>query len=195
MRKVEFRKQITKKDCVPTSFINAMIYLFGMQEGIPNEIVQGIYLKTINNSDGTSGQEIKNLCHWLSNYRNSRYKNFSVKAIYKDGEDVDFDELKKYVKKANSCALLSVKADNKKDGALHYITLIRYEDGYFYCFDPYYVQGRKEDKKGNELWSLGIFEECNLKISIDFLKRKGKKQKYQSEKDEQECVLIERIDK
>lgn len=194
MRKIEFRKQITKKDCVPTSFINAMIYLFGMQEGIPNEIVQGIYLRTINDSDGTSGQEVKNLCHWLSNYSNNR-NNFSVKAIYKEGDDVDFNKLKKYVKKENSCALLSIKGDNMKDGALHYIALFRYEDRYFYCFDPLYVKGRKEDKKGNVLWSLGIFEECNLKISIDFFKRKGKKQKYQSKKDEQECVLIERIDK
>ena len=82
-----------------------------------------------------------------------------------------------------------------KDGALHYIALFRYEDGYFYCFNPFYVKGRKEDKKGNVLWSLGSFEECNLKILIDFLKRKKKKQKYQSKKDEQECVLIERIDK
>ena len=193
MRKIEFRKQITKKDCVPTSFINAMIYLFGMQEGIPNEIVQGIYLKTINDSDGTSGQEVKNLCHWLSNYNSNRYKNFSVKALYKEGEDVDFDELKKYVKKTNYCTLLSVNAD---ESAWHYIALIRYEKGYFYCFDPYYVKGCKKDKKGNELWRLGKFKECNLKISIDFLKRDGDEQKYQSgKKGNRECVLIERINR
>lgn len=193
MRKIEFRKQITGADCVPTCFINALVYFFDRREDIPKEVIQGIYLKTLNDSKGTSGQEIKNLCYWLSSYSNKEYKKFLVKAIYKEGEEVDFDKLKKHVRKTNSCALLSVYADAS---TWHYVALIRYEKGYFYGFDPYYVKGCKEDKKGNELWSLGKFEECNLKISIDFLKRDGDEQKYQSgKKGDRECVLIERIDR
>lgn len=195
MRKIEFRKQITGCDCVPTSFINALVYLFDNREDIPNEIVQGIYLKTINDSDGTSGQEIENLCSWLSNYNKDRRKNrgFSVKAIYKDGKNVNFDKLRAHVKKDNSCALLSVKSEKNK---WHYITILRYEKGYFYCFDPYYIQGHKDDKNGKELWRLGKFEDCNLKISIDFLKKRGDKYKYQSGKEsDRECVLINRIGK
>ena len=189
----DFRKQITGCDCVPTSFINALVYLFDKREDIPNEIVQGIYLKTINDSDGTSGQEIENLCHWLSNYNKNRCKNkvFSIKAICKNGEDVDFDKLKTHVRKTNACALLSVKADKN---TRHSITIFHYEKGYFYCYDSYYVKGRKDDRKGKELWSLGTFEECNLRISIDYLKKIENKYKYQSgETDDRQCVLIKRI--
>ena len=193
MRKIEFRKQITGYDCVPTSFVNALVYLFNKREEIPNEVVQGIYLKTINDPKGTSGQEIANLCHWLSKYR---HKNFSIKATYMEGEDVDFEKLKRFVNNKNSCALLSVKADNKKNGELHYIALFRYEKEFFYCFDPYYVQGCKKDRKGKELWSLDKYNECNLRILIGFLERGGNEQKYQcGKKEDRECVLIKRIDK
>jgi len=108
----EFRKQITGCDCVPTSFINALVYLFDKREDIPNEIVQGIYLKTINDSDGTSGQEVENLCHWLSNYNKNRCKNkdFSIKAICKDGEEVDFDKLKTHVRKKKRLRIIKCES-------------------------------------------------------------------------------------
>ena len=189
MRKIEFRKQVTGYDCAPTCFINALVYLFNRKE-IPNEIVQGIYLKTIGDSKGTSDKEVELLCNWLSNY--NKNEGFAVKAVYKDGNDVDFDKLKKHVRKTNCCAIASVKSGKK---SWHYIAIFRYEKGYFYCFDPFYENKHKEEKQGKELWSLETYDECNLRISIDFLKKAGKERYQSGEKNSRVCVLIKRISK
>ena len=88
-----YREQITEHDCVPTSFINALIYLFERKE-IPAEVVRRIYEYTLDvpKSGGTTGYAIEFLANWLSSYRKD---NFALRTEIWSGSDV-------YFKKENS---------------------------------------------------------------------------------------------
>ncbi len=79
--------QSTEYDCVPTSLINAIRYLYE-REDIPPEVIQRIYLYSLDsfNSKGEQGKKgttfeaVTHICNWLNEY--SEYHNFKLQCDY-----------------------------------------------------------------------------------------------------------------
>ncbi len=83
--KVPFRQQATEYDCVPTTFVNALTYLWD-RENIPPIVLQRIYLHCLDLFDshqrighGTSTHAVRLLGDWLDTYR---HKTFGMHADY-----------------------------------------------------------------------------------------------------------------
>ena len=82
MKKVPLRYQISEYDCVPTTFLNALSYIFDRKE-IPPEVIKMIMLYSLDSFDkngeagkgGTTGIAIRHLCEWLNYYLNQEYVN------------------------------------------------------------------------------------------------------------------------
>lgn len=87
--KSAFRQQASEFDCVPTTFINALCYLFHRHE-IPPGAVQRIYKECLDleAARGTSGRAINVLSKWLKGYNEKSYKKFLVTASYLKGKQV-----------------------------------------------------------------------------------------------------------
>ena len=184
-----FREQITEHDCVPTSFINALIYLFEREE-IPAEVVRRIYEYTLDvpKSGGTTGYAIEFLANWLSSYRKD---NFALRTEIWSGSDVYFKKENSFLskKKKKACGLLRVLWGGS---CWHYITIFYEKDGWVYCFDPY--RGEKSTKNWEWLEPSNENEGCNLKVSRSFFNKKEVNGKFSTgECAGREFVLIERI--
>ena len=158
----ELRQQIAGYDCVPTAFINALIYLFKREE-IPIDVVQGIYKKTLNGKLdwGSTSADIKNVAKFLKGYRCRKDGwNFAVDIDHQVGKRIDFSKID--LESDKVCCVLRVKIAG---GFPHYITAFYEKGDYIYCYDPYSVE-QKETRN----WRLKKMRNgCNLRIKREYL--------------------------
>lgn len=171
-----FREQITGYDCVPTSFINALVYLYKRVK-IPTEVVREIYASTLDDNKGTSSGAVESLCNRLNRIHNEEFK---IKCTLKKGREVNFDG----PIKANTCWLICVWSKEKEG---HYVTAFHKKDGFLYCFDPYY----NDEEKNKNNWEIGSFDSgCNLKINLSHLNKTREEAYCAGIKNERELVII-----
>ena len=193
--KTPFRLQASEFDCVPTTFLNAISYLFERSE-IPPVVVQRIFLYCLdcfsNKKDfshGTSGAAVRLLSEWLSEYSN---KSFCLDAEVISGEKVHLGPGNKISQCLNSggVALFSVK---HYGNYWHYILAVSAKDGWIYCFDPY-PRSAKSNKADRYEFILGATgQQPNLRIKYDWLDTQSNKFPFQlGSKLMRECVLLER---
>jgi hypothetical protein len=199
--KTPFRYQATDYDCVPTSFINALQYLFEREE-IPPEVIQKVMqysLDTINKhgefgKGGTTGYAVEMILQWLRAYSKSNNKKFSVSCEYCYGEDVHLRQNNKIVACLNrgGVALMSVW-NNERSGIAHYLLALKADEKSLYFFDPYF---RKKNFTDSALHWLGVSPDAqvpNLSVDRRRLDDQQKKKYSLGIASERECCLIERV--
>lgn len=199
--KVPFRQQLSGYDCVPTTLINGLSYLFSRDE-IPPFIVHRAYKECMDLESfrGTSSRAIQELGFLLSNYREKRYKKFVVETEYLCGDQVHLKQGSKVIQCINSkgVALLCV---HTTDNNWHYILGFRLEGEWLHCYDPFPRTKRFLNHENIKFIAAKEHHEPNLIIHLDWLDKSFKKTKdYDGRKyvfgrtDDRECLLLNRID-
>ena len=202
--KIPFRYQVTEYDCVPTTFINAMQYLFKRDE-IPPVVIQKIMqysLDTVNKrgelgkGGGTTGLAVQLILQWLESYQN---KSFAFnKCEYLPQEQIHLRQGNKIMSCINGggVALLSVGLDNT--GSLfHYLLALGIDDndaGSIKLFDTYYRVRNFTGKDAEKLMWLGnsYGQEPNLKIMRKHLDSETYAKYSMGPTFVRECCLLER---
>lgn len=193
--KSPFRQQVSEYDCVPTTFLNALGYLFERAD-IPPLVIQRIYLYCLDSitshkaiGHGTSGLAIELLGSWLNEYR---HRSFSIQADYCKGASVHLKQGNKISKCINGggVALLRVKHQSK---SWHYVLGLSVSDGWLHCYDPH-PRTSNSDKKGRyEFTAEEGLHAPNLKIACDWLDTSSNQKQYRlGSRNERECLLLQR---
>ncbi len=187
MKYKQYREQISEHDCVPTSFVNAIIYLFNRNE-IPAEVVRRIYEYTLDvpKSGTTTVYAVELLSNWLSSFKKGK---FSVSIDIQKGVAVHFERTPFLTQKKESvCALMRVLWGGS---IWHFITLFYETDGWVYCFDPY--PGNKNSENWEWIQPSDLNGGCNLKIKRSHLNKLESDSKFKAgENEDRVLVIIER---
>ncbi len=198
--KVPFRQQISEFDCVPTTIINGLSYLFHRSE-IPPFVVHRVYKECldIESHRGTSSRAVQELGFLLSNYQEKRYRKFAVAAEYLQGDQVHFKRKSKIIRclNAKGAALLCV---HTAKGNWHYILALRLEDDWLHCHDPFPPTKQFINNDAVRIIQKCGQQEANLIIRMDWLKKNfedaqdlaGRKYILGNMED-RECLLLNRI--
>lgn len=198
--KVPFRQQASEYDCVPTSLINGLCYLFSRSE-LPPFVVHRVYrdLLDMEYSRGSSSRAIQDLAYLLNNYREKRYEKFTVKSKYIWGGQVHLRKNSKIVQciNSNGAALLCVHSSR---GNWHYILAFRFENGWLHCHDPSPRSKRFIDNDAVQFTEPTSQQDPNLKIRSDWLENDFNQAENADERkyifgniDNRECLLLNRI--
>lgn len=199
--KVPFRQQASEYDCVPTTVINALSYLFSRRE-LPPFMVHRVYKDLLDMElfRGTSSRAIQDLGFLLNNYKDNSYKKFAVNSRFLRGSQVHLQHNSKIIRciKANGAALICVHASWN---SWHYILGFRLEDGWLHCYDPF--PRSKRFFVNNDAVQFVVptgHQDPNLIIRCDWLENEfGRNDNYDKFKyvlgcnDDRECLLLNRI--
>ena len=148
--------QISEYDCVPTTFVNAIAYLYD-RKSVPPLVVRYVYaysLDTVSRGGrlgrgGTSKYAIQLLGHWLNAYKTPR---FSVNTEYLPPAAIEAGRRSRIVAALGegAVALCNVYLGH---GEWHFLLVLRADRQWFYCFDPYRrrsVRGYRETYASSE---------------------------------------------
>jgi len=188
--------QVSEYDCVPTAFINAISYLFERNE-IPPMVISHIYLYSMDTVGrdsrfgigGTSKYAVRLLGNWLSSYK---MKNFSVATEFLEEDEVHLrKESRIYACLEEGGIALCNSLLSKHEQ--HYLMIIRIEDGWIYCFDPYKRVSLRG--MGDHVSILPCQEgrSPNLRIRAQWMDQKTRKRFCMGPLSIRECLLIWRI--
>jgi hypothetical protein len=204
--KIPFRYQATNYDCVPTTFINALQYLFD-REDLPPAIIQKIMqysLDSVNKRGelgrGTTGLACQLILQWLESYKPKDFKNFSVCHNYLEGENVHLRQNNNIVSCLNRGGVALVRLCNNKAGsAFHYALALSADAENLYFFDPYFRVKNFKGEESKVIEWLGNEEGTDLKGQSPNLRIRRERldsEKYEKYSmgpiSERECCLIER---
>jgi len=166
--KVPLKYQSTKYDCVPTTFLNAINYLFKRDEISPM-VIQRILLyslDTINKNGehgkgGTTGLSCEFIVQWLNQY----FKK-SLECEYIFGNDVNLSQNNKLVRCVNEGGVALCSVSNDKTGSMyHYILCTKADSDFLYFFDPWFRQQQFRWPDSNYLEWIKDKWNYNLKVS------------------------------
>ena len=171
---IPLQYQVSEYDCVPTSFINAVSCLFERNE-IPPMVIRHIYMYSLDTvgrnarlgSAGTSTNAVRLLGSWLNSYK---FKNFSVNTEFLEGEDVGFKKTNKIFTclEEGGVVLCKVFLDRRQE---HYLLIIKVEEGWVFCFDPYYRKTIRGMSNRVYILKDDDIRSANLKIHIDWIEK------------------------
>ena len=137
--KVPFRlrQQATEYDCVPTSLLNALSYLFKRKE-LPPYVVHRIYKDCLDYKAGrgTTSRAIMEIGHWLSCYREKRFASFAVTANYLSGDQVHLSRKSKIIECLANGGVVALCVQTGQYER-HCMLGILYDDGWLYCHEPH----------------------------------------------------------
>lgn len=202
--KTPFRYQATDFDCVPTTFINAIQYLFDRSE-IPPAVIQKIMLYSLDTVNkygeygkrGTTGLSIQLILQWLESFQDDK---FSFKRCeYLPKEQIHLRQGNKIMSCMNrdGVALLRVNDSKTSNTLFHYMLALGVDDNdsdWFLFFDPYYrvQQFKGEDSKYLEWLGDNSRQGANLRIKRERLDSLEYEKYSMAAMDERECCLLER---
>lgn len=204
--KTPFRYQTSEYDCVPTTLLNGLSFLFDRDE-IPAQVIQRIYLYCLDipgdngqaGQGGTSLSAIRLIVEWLNKYKceyeDKRCGYFSVCAELVERNGVHFRKDGKILKclKEGGVAALSV---TQADGDTHYILALKLRDGWLQCFDPYQVCEYGEPPKSKNEATYRFIKRStptgqNLCIKRDWLHGISTRKAFQlGIKSRRQCLLL-----
>lgn len=199
--KVPFRQQASEFDCVPTSLINALSYLFNRRE-IPPFVVRRVYMECldIESSRGTSRRAIQDIGFFLNNYSEKSCKEFAVKTRFLQGDQVNLRQNGKIIRciRSNGVALVCVYLGLN---SWHYVLGFRFENGWLHCYDPYPRSKKFIKNDAAVLFDVTTGQQIpNLRIRGDWLDKDFDKTSIYAERkyifghnDDRECLLLNRI--
>lgn len=199
-----FRYQATDSDCVPTTFINAIQYLFNREE-IPPVVIQKIMLyslDTVNRNgelgkDGTTELATQHILQWLESYKTDK---FSFKRCeYLSAEQIHLRQGNKIIACINrgGVAILRVCSGKSQNAEFHYLLALGVDDNdkdWLLFFDPYYRVQQYSGANAKYLEWLGANSRqgANLRIKRDRLDAYEYMKYAMAPIDERECCLLER---
>jgi hypothetical protein len=201
--KIPLKYQSTQHDCVPTSFLNALNYLFEIKD-IPPEVIQRVFLyslDTINKKGehgkggGTTGLCANFLIQWLNEYSKAGNKNFRLKCEYRSSDNDDTinlgknSEIVRWIKKDDSVALFRVFINERTH---HYILCTKADNDYLYFFDPYYKHKQFSQKERNFYEWIDDEWDHNLKVSRQRIDSYKNERYSLGPKDDREICLIKK---
>ena len=139
--KVPMPYQMTEFDCGPTAIINAVQYLYDINE-IPPDFPKRIWSSTLDGYNGngiayrtgTTDSAIRFLGDWFNQY--GRMTDYPIKTKYIHGEQVTLkedSEIIKALKKGDSVVIRCIFDVG------HYITLTGIDGDCIQAFDPYWM--------------------------------------------------------
>ena len=172
--KTPFRLQASNFDCVPTSFVNALVHLFNRDE-IPPLVLQRVYMLSLDcmfhnseHGEGTSDLAISFIAQWLTEFKSNKFKSFRVEAEYLEGDRLHLGPGNKLVEclNSNGVGVVSVRHFNNE---WHEITLLKSEDRWLYAFDPYPYSEEKNKPGCYEFISNSDPMKPNLRIHYDWI--------------------------
>lgn len=151
--KIPLHYQMSEYDCGPTTMLNAISYLFDVDE-IPPEVIRNVMLYSLDcyNDEGrqggmgTSRTAMMFLCNWLNGY--GKVGRIPVSGIYLSGKMVSMEGDGRIVHalRCGGAVVLRVIID-----VWHYVLVTgvdekRDKDGKlrFHVFDPYFDEEAKE---------------------------------------------------
>lgn len=145
--KIPLKYQSTKYDCVPTTFLNAINYLFKIDE-IQPEVIQRILqysLDTINRNGehgkgGTTGLSCEFILEWLR-----RYYEDQLECEYITGNEVHLGQNNKIVRSVNDGGVALCSVINTTGTMNHYMLCTKADNNFLYFFDPWFRQKQYTD--------------------------------------------------
>ena len=171
---IPLQYQVSEYDCVPTSFINAVSYLFERNE-IPPMVIRHIYMYSLDTvgrdgrfgSAGTSRHAVRLLGAWLNAYK---YKHFSVDTEFIQAESVRFYKKSKIAAclKDGGVALCKIYLNGRQE---HYLMLMKIEEDWVFCFDPYYRKNIRGLRNKAKIINEDKMHAPNLKINIQWIEK------------------------
>ena len=202
--KIPFRYQTTEYDCVPTSFINALQYLFERDE-IPPIVIQKIMqysLDTVSKhgelgmGGGTTRLAIQMLLQWLESYTKGSFSLSRCEFLLQD--HIHLRQGNKIMSCINSggIALLRLCLNNSGT-SFHYALALGVDtndrNGILF-FDPLYRVNQFRRSDLNDMQWLGDNEtqKANLRVSRDRLDSYNYEKYSMGPTHERECCLLER---
>lgn len=199
--KVPFRQQATEYDCVPTSLINGLCYLFSRRE-FPPFVVHRVYKDCLDVESfrGTTGRAIQDIGFWLNHYREKSYKTFAVKSKYIFCDQVHVRKNSKIIQciDANGAAVLRIHMSRYQ---WHCVLAVRYDDHWLYCYDPAPRVRKYLYSDEVQIIEPTGHQTPNLRIKLDWLEHDPYLEESSSERkyvfgsiDDRECLLLNRID-
>ena len=192
---VPLREQVSKYDCVPTTFLNALSLLFRRDE-IPPLAIQRIFLHCLDNvagktrlGHGTTASAVRHLAGWLDRYETDTYV---ATWCYLSDSEVNLAEGGPVLGalKPKSTVLLRVT-----DGSSgwHYILVLRADKEWIYAFDPYPKNFRQVNKHQYQLLEPQGLHEPNVRIARAHLRAYSRNGRYRlGLKDDREAVRVSR---
>jgi hypothetical protein len=204
--KVPFRLQASEYDCVPTSLLNALSYLFEREE-IPPSIIQRVYLNSMDNEAfrgssfrGTSRPAIEILSIMLNNYRDNKYKKFAISSEFITESDVHLKKNSKVLECIDSGGVALIRVWLGQ-GKWHYILAFAHDNKFMHCFDSY--QPSKMVRIGDAVMFVDNTEDQRHNLAIQFswldkmltsptIFETGKHKYVLGPKQDRECLLLSR---
>jgi hypothetical protein len=196
------RVQVSEYDCVPTTFVNALAYLFERHE-IPPAVLQRVYMlcldcmfHTNEHGHGTSDLAIEFIASWLTEFRSTKFKKFRVEAEYVGEEKLNLGPGNKLVECLNSggVGVLSVKHFGTY---WHEILALSAKDRWLYAFDPYPKSPKLSKSNKAECYEFIVPDgphEPNLRIHYDWLDKHSEQQPFRlGLRTQRGGVLIRRV--
>jgi len=187
--------QVSEYDCVPTTFINAIAYLFERRQ-VPPLVIRYIYsysLDTVSRGGrlgraGTSKYAIQLLSNWLSGYKTRK---FSVAAEYLEPDQIDLEEDGAILSclREGGVALCNVYLGRSE---WHFLLGLRHDEEWVYFFDPYRRTSLRGLQGRARLLRPDDGRSPNLAVRRDWLLREGLERLTFGPPDLRECLTIRR---
>ena len=178
---VPFQYQVSEYDCVPTTLINAVSYLFERNE-IPPMVIRHIYLysldtvgrKTRLGIAGTSRHAIRLLGYWLNAYKTRK---FSVATEFFDEDEVHLNQGSKILAclEDGGVALCNIFLGKHQE---HFLMLVKVEKDWVYCFDPYFRKNLRGLRNRVCLLKDENDHTPNLKIRLEWMDQKDEAKRF-----------------
>jgi len=169
---IPLQYQASEYDCVPIAFINAVSYLFERHE-IPPMVIRHIYLYSLDTVGrdarlgigGTSRHAVRLLGHWLMSYK---FRKFSVTTEYMEEREVNLRPGSRILSclDEEGIALCKISLGGREE---HYLMAIRIEDGWIYCFDPYFRTSVRGLHNHVRMLKNDDDRSPNIKIRVDWI--------------------------
>lgn len=194
--KIPLGYQITEYDCVPTTFINALKYLFKRDEILP-EIIKNIYMYSLDTynragklgGNGTSYFSVKLISNWLNEF--SKCHNLKLKCETLECNEINLNNNGKILRCINNNGVAAVKVYFGYPDIYHYVLLTSIDDNYVYVFDPYYRKRNFKNKKIEII--VDTPELFNRKINKSLFAEKEKNFYAMGLLEDRECTLLYRL--
>lgn len=192
--KTPLRYQMTEYDCVPTTFMNAVSYLFDREE-IPPELVRSIMIYCLDThghnghcgEDGTSRMAIHFLSSWMNEFGKSRQ--VPVKAVYLEGEEVYVGEKGQINAALEEGGVALVRLYHMKTG--HYVLFTKDLGDRVQIFDPYLYELTPEFSDWEKIEAIKDAPfSCNYIMPYELFNRETNENYALGEMDKREAVLL-----
>jgi hypothetical protein len=184
--KSPLRYQASKWDCGPTTFLNAITYLFD-NDSIPPIAIKYIYLFTLDQFEcrGTNWEPLERLGKLFNQFKPPI---FSLTTKVLKGREVHCGKDSEIYKHLNNSGVAICYFNSAKQD--HYMLATDIDHDYIFLFDPWY-RTRIQDLNKNVIHSPSDGSKPNLQIKRKWIDKESEKFSF-GPKEGRWCLLIEK---